>query len=60
MTGLRVVPLGVAPPLDMAGDIYQKARAEIAAVDWARVHIAADRRSPLDLQESRPRRTWSR
>lgn len=40
---LRLVDItvGVEP------DIYAKMRAEIAARDWASVHVAADRRKPF-------------
>lgn len=47
MTGrakLKAVP-ATDKPLDMAGDIYAKAKAEIEKRDWATVHIEADRRN---------------
>lgn len=47
MTKLRAVPKA-DKPLDMAGDIYAKARAEIAARDWSKVHIEADKRKAFE------------
>lgn len=49
---LKVVPKPADKPLVMADDIYAKARAEIRARDWARVHIAADKRLPFAPQHT--------
>jgi hypothetical protein len=45
---LRVVP--VEPP---TVDLYANWRAEIRARDWAGMHIAADRRSPVEIADVR-------
>lgn len=39
-------------------DIYAGWRAEIAARDWGLVHVAADKREPVDIAETRLRRAW--
>lgn len=36
-------------------DIYGAWRAEIKARDWARCHVAADRRSPIFLSDGQQR-----
>lgn len=41
--------VGEEPALDMADDIYAKAKAEIARIDWSRVHIRSDRREPIEI-----------
>jgi hypothetical protein len=40
-------------------DITLAMRADIKARDWARVHVAADRREPISLGE-RVKRVWLR
>lgn len=47
---LRVVKSDPEPPKDITGLL----RADIAKRDWARVHIAADRRAPIAIGERRP------
>jgi hypothetical protein len=54
MTALRAVPKA---PADQPVDITLALRAEIDARDWARVHIAGDRRAPVSLAEH-VRRIW--
>lgn len=56
---LRVVatePETAAPVVD----IYAPWRAEIKARDWARCHVAGDRRAPLPLCDARHRTRDSR
>ena len=54
--------LRLAPPLPSLTsppvDIYAAWKAEIAARDWARCHIAADRSPPIDLADLSLRRGW--
>jgi hypothetical protein len=59
-TKLRAVPKPVEAPLILAGDIYADVRA--AAKDrerWAKVHVAGDRREPLDIFTPPHKRTWA-
>lgn len=39
-------------------DITALIRADIAKRDWDAVQVAADRREPVEIGESRLRRTW--
>lgn len=39
-------------------DITALLHADIAKRDWASVHVAADKREPVDILETRLRRTW--
>lgn len=56
---LKVVPKQEPKPLDMAGDIYAADRAKIRSRNWASIHIAGDRRAPLDIPDRPHRRTWT-
>jgi hypothetical protein len=47
-SNLRAVP-ATPVELDLGPDIYAKIAEKRAAIDWAAVHIAADRRAPLNI-----------
>ena len=51
--GLRVISFSKPPALDMAPDIYAADRALCRSIDWAAVHIAADRSAPVDIADVR-------
>ena len=58
--GLTVISFGwlperEAPPID----INALQRADIRKRDWSAMHIAADRRPPVDIEAPR-KRTWHR
>lgn len=42
------------PPADITALLH----ADIAKRDWPSVHVAADKREPVDIAETRLRRTW--
>ncbi len=46
---------GPKPPRD----IYAADKALAASIDWAAVHIAGDRRAPVDLPDTR-KRGWEK
>lgn len=48
----------VADPPE-AVDLYANWKADIAARDWSAMHVAADKRRPIDLPDA-PKRAWRR
>jgi hypothetical protein len=49
--------LKLVPAKSEVIDIYAADKARIASIDWSRVHIAGDRRQPIDLPDTR-KRSW--
>jgi hypothetical protein len=53
-------PLRIVAPVEADRvDLYARWKADIAARDWDRVHVVADRGSPVDIAD-RLKRTWAR